>query len=174
MKYLHKKGMSPKEIHEDMKTTLRLKDAATEIQVEAVHRMVMNDRRVTIQHVASTIISFGSVQLIVSDVLHMNKLSARWVPIMLTQDQKLTRLNISRELLTRFQQHPENFLRRIVTQDPTWVHHFDPESKAQSKQWKHHGSPPPKTFKQVCVISRQGDGISILGLQGCNHGGLSS
>ena len=29
------------------------------------------------------------------------------------------------------------------------VHHFDTESKIQSKQWKHPGSPPPKNFKRV-------------------------
>ena len=28
-----------------------------------------------------------------------------------------------------------------------WVHHFQPESKEQSKQWKHHGLPAPKKAK---------------------------
>ena len=31
----------------------------------------------------------------------------------------------------------------------TWVHHFQPESKEQSKQWKHHGLPAPKKAKSV-------------------------
>ena len=33
--------------------------------------------------------------------------------------------------------------------DETWVHHFTPEAKQQSKQWKHPGSPPPKKAKTV-------------------------
>ena len=37
----------------------------------------------------------------------------------------------------------------IVTQDETWVLHFDPEANKQSKQWKHPGSPAPKKFKRV-------------------------
>ena len=41
------------------------------------------------------------------------------------------------------------FIERIITQDEAWDHHFDPESKMQSKQWKHPGSPPPKEFKWV-------------------------
>ena len=38
---------------------------------------------------------------------------------------------------------------QVVTQDDTWIHQFDPESKMQSKEWKHPGSPPPKKFKRV-------------------------
>ena len=33
--------------------------------------------------------------------------------------------------------------------DETWVHHFTPEAKQQSKQWKHPGSPLPKKAKTV-------------------------
>ncbi|MEW8545014.1 MAG: hypothetical protein AB2693_15935 [Candidatus Thiodiazotropha sp.] len=31
-----------------------------------------------------------------------------------------------------------------ITQNDTWLHHFDVETKAQSKQWKKFDSPPPK------------------------------
>ena len=64
------------------------------------------------------------------------------VPRMLTKDQKRSRLDISRYLLSRYEDDPEEFMDRVVTQDETWVHHFDPESKKQSMQWKHPGSPP--------------------------------
>ena len=37
----------------------------------------------------------------------------------------------------------------FVTHAETWYHHFDPESKMQSKQWKHSGSHPLKKFKRV-------------------------
>ena len=43
---------------------------------------------------------------------------------------------------------PEEFLDQVVTQDETWVHHFDPESKKQSMEWKHPGSSPAKKFKR--------------------------
>ena len=59
---------------------------------------------------------------------------------MLTDDQKMTQLNISRYLLSRYEDDPGDFIERVVTQDETWVHHFDSESKMQSKQLKHHGS----------------------------------
>ena len=66
---------------------------------------------------------------------------------MLTDDQKRTWLAISRYLLSHYEDDPGGFIKRVVIQDEIWVHHFDPESKMQSKQWKHPGSPPPKNLK---------------------------
>ena len=68
---------------------------------------------------------------------------------MLTDDQKRTWLDISRYLLSGYEDDPGNFIEQVVTQDETWVHHFDQESKMQSKQWKHQGSSPPQTFKSI-------------------------
>jgi hypothetical protein len=76
-------------------------------------------------------ISFGSVQAILTDVYGMSKVSARWVPRQFTDDQKWTRLE--RFLLSRYEDELD-FIYRIVTQDKTWVHHFDPASKEQSMQ----------------------------------------
>jgi len=66
---------------------------------------------------------------------------------MLTAQQKKSRADISEGLLGHLPAEPKTFLNSIVTQDETWVHHFDPESKRQSMMWKHVGSPPPKKFK---------------------------
>ena len=35
------------------------------------------------------------------------------------------------------------FLKRFVTGDEIWIHHYDTESKQQSMQWKHASSPSP-------------------------------
>ena len=79
-------------------------------------------------------------QSTLTDILGMSKVLASWVPRILTEDQKRSRLDISRCLLFRYEDDPEEFLDRVVTQDETWVDHFDPESKKQSMQWKHPGS----------------------------------
>ena len=55
--------------------------------------------------------------------------------------QKRTRLDITRFLLSRYEDDPGDFIEGVVTQAETWVHHFDPVSKMQSKQWKHPESP---------------------------------
>ena len=173
IQYLHKKGLTPKNIHNDMVATL-WKDApsyatvkrwvaefkcdrqsldddprpgrpvtvATSEMVNKVHDIVMTDRRVTERYIASTVgISQERVHSILTEDLEMRKLSARWVPRLLTVDQKHTRRTLSRTNLNLFEEDPANFLKRFVTMDETWVHHFTPEAKQQSKQWKQLGSP---------------------------------
>ena len=108
--------------------TGRQKTATTNAQVDGIRRMVINDRHVTVKDIAEALcISAGSVHTALTGILGMSKLPTRWVPRMLTPDQKLNRLELSRAFLTRFLSDPANFLKRIVTQDKTWVHHFSTE-----------------------------------------------
>ena len=44
---------------------------------------------------------------------------ARWVPGTLTDDQKRTRLDVSRYLLSRHEDDPGDFIERVVTQGST-------------------------------------------------------
>ena len=128
----------------------RLVTVATPEMVNKVHDIVMTDRRFTERYIASTFgISQDRVHSILTEDLEMRKISARCVPRLLTVDQKHTRRTLSRTNLNLFEEDPANFLRRFVTMDETWVHHFIPEAKEQSKQWKHPGSPPPKKAKTV-------------------------
>ena len=91
-----------------------------------------------------TDIHFGVVQSNLTNILGMSKVSAKWVPRMLTKDQEKCKLDISKFLPSLYEDDPEEFMRRLVTQVETWVHPFEPEAKKQSMQWKHHGSPSPK------------------------------
>jgi hypothetical protein len=49
---------------------------------------------------------------------------------------------------------PHQFLQRIVTADETWMHHYDPKSKAQSMAWKRPTSPVAKKFKNQPSIGK--------------------
>jgi FixJ family two-component response regulator len=61
--------------------------------IEQVQDMVLDDRR--IKKIAETIsISKECVGYILHEELHMKKLCARWVPCLLTADQKCTRMKI--------------------------------------------------------------------------------
>ena len=50
-------------------------------------------------------------------------------------------------LLKRFRSKEDDFLSRLVTVDETWVHYYEPENKAQSRQSVGPGSPRPKKFE---------------------------
>ena len=77
----------------------------------------------------------------------MRKLTARWVPESLSDEQMATRASVCNALLKRFRSK-DGFLLRLVTVDETWVHYYEPENKAQRCQWVGlRSGPRPKTFK---------------------------
>ena len=76
----------------------------------------------------------------------MRKLTARWVPKSLNDKPMATRASVCSALLKRFRSK-DDLLLRLVTVDETWVHYYEPENKAQSRQWVGPGSPRPKKFK---------------------------
>ena len=113
-----------------------------------VDQLIRENRRVKQIDISIEIgISQERVHHIITNLLGYRKVSARWVPRMLTPQIKLQRVQISRELLVKFDEDGKDFLRQIVTGDESWVHHYDPESKQQSKEYRHKTSPSPKKFK---------------------------
>lgn len=112
--------------------------------VEAIKELIEADRRLKVRELsASTGLSYGTVYTILHEKLGLSKLSARWIPRMLTAQQKQIRADSSLALLHLYNENPEDFVSRVVTGDETWVHHYDPESKQESMQWSDKGSKPP-------------------------------
>ena len=88
--------------------------------------MVEQDARLSVKDITScTGISEGSVQTVMKKRLDLRKVCARWVPHLLTEEQKTQRLKCARETF-------ENML----TGDETLVHMFEPQRRADNKQWK--------------------------------------
>ena len=72
----------------------------TEDSVCQVKTLVLEDRRVTVIQLAAIIkMSVGSIETILHDHLHMSKVSARWVPRLLTPNQKEQRADSCKELI---------------------------------------------------------------------------
>ena len=74
----------------------------------------------------------------------MSKVSARWVPRSLQENEKEHRMHWTQKLFQRYETENEDFLDCIIMTDETWLHHFDPETKAISSVWKAPNSPPLK------------------------------
>jgi len=83
------------------------------------------------------------------DHLHMSRVCARWVPRLLTPEQKAVRVETPREVLRSFAEGGDEFLQSIITGNETWLHDYDPEGKQVSTVWKLPGSPTPKKTKVV-------------------------
>jgi histone-lysine N-methyltransferase SETMAR len=121
----------------------------TDENVQEVKEIVLKNRRITIREIADDLnISFGSCQSILTDVLGMTRVSAKFVPKLLNFDQKQRRMNIAQDMLNDVNDDPD-LLKRVITGDETWVYGYDIETKAQSSQWKNPGEPRPKKARQV-------------------------
>ena len=130
--------------------------AVTDATIAHVDEMIQLNRRVRVRDIASALnISTYSVETIVHEHLQYRKICARWVPRSLTEEHKRNRLDISNELVQRYDEQGQAFLHCIVTGDETWLHQFEPETKRQSMQWRHPWSPPPRKFRAVASTSKQ-------------------
>ena len=123
-----------------------------------VRDLVYSDRQIQVEEIAQALcISHGSVSTILHDRLVMCKLTARWVPKSLSDEQMATRASVCSALMKPFRSK-DDFLLHLVTVDETWVHYYEPVKSSAGRAWV------PKTKEvQDATICWQGDGHSILG-----------
>ena len=98
----------------------RPKTSTLDKQVDAIHSVVWDNKRLTIQQVVEYIgTSPGLVYAVLTEMLGTGKLSAKLNSQILTQEQKLKGGDIFGTYLNRFQANPNRFHRRLVTQNVT-------------------------------------------------------
>jgi histone-lysine N-methyltransferase SETMAR len=89
--------------------------------VANVRGTIRADRRQTIHDVCEIVgLSYETVQRILVDSLNMRRVSASFVPRLLSDDQKAFRVSVCRELKQQARDDP-NFISNIITGDETWV-----------------------------------------------------
>ena len=115
---------------EDADRSGRPNEVVTPENIKKVHQIIFENRKLKLREIADILnISYGSVYDILHENLSMRKLLSKWVPRLLTVDQKRQRVIDSERCLELFRRNKLNFLRRYVTMDETWIHHYTPESK---------------------------------------------
>ncbi|KAJ7335020.1 hypothetical protein JRQ81_012961 [Phrynocephalus forsythii] len=116
--------------------------------VKKVEAVIFDDTKLTMEQVmAEAGLSYGTAWRIIHEELHMNKVSACWVPHLLIPLQKQTRHDFSQQNLTLLERNEDNFFAHLVTMDECWVYLYNPEIKEMSKEWKHPSPCPPKKAK---------------------------
>ncbi|KAL4119443.1 hypothetical protein QTP88_012252 [Uroleucon formosanum] len=120
-----------------------------EEMIQKIRTAIRGNRRLTIMELSNEFqISFGSVQTILTTDLNMRRVAAKFVPKLLSGEQKENRKQIATDLL-ECSESDDFFLKLIITGDETWVYGYDPETKVQSSQWKTPDSPRPKKARQI-------------------------
>jgi histone-lysine N-methyltransferase SETMAR len=100
--------------------------------------------RLTIREITEEFnISYGTCQSILTEDLQTRCVSAKFVPHLLTEEQKEHHMAVATNLLQEAESDP-HFMEGIITGDETWVFGYDPETKRQSSQWKSPSKPRPK------------------------------
>ena len=147
---------------EDEARSGRPLDATDEEMCKKVRDLVYSDRRIQVEEIAQALgISHGSVSTILHDRLGMRKLTARWVPKSLSDEQMATRASVCGALLTRFGSK-DDFLLRLVTVDETWVHYYEPENKAQSSMGRAWVPETKEVGKVMATVFWDAKGVIML------------
>ena len=129
---------------EDKNRSGRPSDATDEEMCNKVWDLVYSDRQLKVAEIAIALgFSHGSISTTLHDRLGMHKPTAHCG----SQNPLATRASVYSALLKRFRSKEDDFLSRLVTVDETWVHYYESENKAQSRQSVGPGSPRPKKLR---------------------------
>ena len=77
----------------------------------------------------------SSVLKILRERLGLRKICARWVPHLLTDEQKQSRVRLASQVIEKYDKCDPRRWEEIVTGDETWIYHFQPDSTARNKVW---------------------------------------
>lgn len=132
---------------EDLQRCGRPKSATGPEVLEKLQEALHADRRQTCRELSACLgISSESVRTMLESDLRMKKISAKWIPKELTQEQKDTRVHIAQSLRSRFRKDA-GMLERIVAIDETWVKSYEPLSKRKTQEWHTPGEEKPKKVR---------------------------
>ena len=137
--------------------------------VSKIKEIIEGDARFTVRDIARKVgISLSTVHLILKKHLKVRKISARWVPHLLTDEQKRQRVKVAKKLLQMFPKYDKKQFANVFTGDETWVHYFEPVRKVSNKIWatKHSkgqiiAKRSLSTKKVLYAIFFSGEGVAI-------------
>jgi len=90
--------------------------------VVRVRDIIRADQRPTISEVAEEVrIAFGTCQKILTEDMRMRRVTAKFVPRLLTAEQKDDRVSICTDLQERAQ-NDSNLIFSVITDDECWVY----------------------------------------------------
>ena len=147
----------------------RPKSASRKEIVSKIKEIIEGDDRFTVRDTARKVgISLSTVLLILKKHLKVRKISARWVPHLLTDEQKRQRVKVAKKLLQMFPKYDKKQFANVVTGDETWVHYFETVRKVSNKIWATKHSKRPiiakrslSTKKVLFAIIFSGEKVAI-------------
>ena len=125
----HKRFVEGREDVEDDSKSGRSCTSTTDTNIKKVLQLVCRDHCLTIRIIANKVaMDKEMVHTILVDTLGMQKVCAKLVPRLLTEEQKAQRLNACQDILQQMEAN-KNLLENIITGNESWVFQYHPETK---------------------------------------------
>jgi len=123
-------------------------EVVTEENIRRVKEELLSDRRLKLKEITVRLeIPKTTAIRIIHEHLHMKKVSARWVPRLLSSIQKEHHLTCCQKILELCHGNQKQVLESAVTGDETMVLYYDPLSKRESMEWRKPGEAPLRKAK---------------------------
>ncbi len=127
----------------DVKRSGRPRSARTEANIQHVRAAVETERTCTISDLSQHLkLSDTAVRTILKTDLKMSKLCPKFIPKLLSDEQKQFRVKLCLENLARLRED-NSLLTKIITGDESWVSVQELPLKKDSKEWHLRGGTPP-------------------------------
>ncbi len=106
------------------------------LHIEKIDQQLQQDRRQSVRELAVTTgVPRATVQRILRRDLNLRHVAAKFIPRILTDEQKAFRVRLCQLNLEQFEHEGLLFLQRIVTGHESSFHTFDPDTKIKDTQW---------------------------------------
>jgi histone-lysine N-methyltransferase SETMAR len=98
-------------VHQNASKSGRPKSASRNEIVSKIKNIIEDDARFTVRDITRKVgISLSTIHFILKKHLKVRKISARWVPHLLTDEQKRKRVKVAKKLLQMFPKYDKNSL----------------------------------------------------------------
>lgn len=119
----------------DLHHAPKAKTGRSRANIRQIESFIAEDRRSTIHSlVAKSGLRYSTIQKILKKVLKLTKKCAKYVPVELTDAQKLHRFTVANFWSRLFASNRCVFA-NVVTMDESWIYLCDPDSKEASGEW---------------------------------------
>ena len=120
------------------------KSKVNEVLIVNVRKQIEEDPNVSIREISSDLdISLGTIHYVLHEELGLCKIFARWVPHVLTPEQKKIRVDCARQLLVIYEPIGPKPVSNIVNGDETWVYFYGIPNKRSNMMWLTKDDPRP-------------------------------
>ena len=112
--------------------------------INRIEAHLEKDRRGSVRQLADeTGVKKSTLHKILRKDLHRKKVSCKFIPRILMQEQKDFRVKLCKENLGRLRAD-SHFLEHLICGDESSIPLYDPETKCATNQWKRSGEPRPQ------------------------------